>query len=284
MKFRFEKIAVVLLSAVAIVGCFPDDITDNGLSSANLDASFTIVPDNTSPNKFTLKATSTDYIVSKWDLGDGSPAYLGKMDEKIFVPDAGSYTITHYAVGKGGEMKSATQPLNVTTPDPNSGNIVLGGKFETSADIAKWTVLTISSSGTAWTFTGGKATVKGGGWNQQGIYQAINVVKDKTYKIDLIASSTSGCSNTWFEVYCSTTAPTQNSDYNADGMKRSINTWDGCGTTAFSGKISNIGCKADNNKGLFTAPVTGVMYLVIKSGGEDLKDGISIDNVEVRGQ
>ena len=124
----------------------------------------------------------------------------------------------------------------------------------------------------------------GGGWNQQGIYQTINVLKDKTYKIDLVAASTTGMSNTWFEVYCSTTAPTQGSDYNAGGILRNINTWDGCGTSAFSGKISVVGCNVDKNKGTFTPTADGVMYLVIKGGGEDLKGGISIDNIEVRAQ
>lgn len=281
MKHIWTKLIALALISINL-GCFPEDVEKgNGLKDSSLDASFTIEAGDT-PNKFTLKATSTSHLMSKWDLGDGAPAFIGNLEQSIFVPDAGTYTVTHFAVGKGGVSVSATQQLVVASSDPNSGNIVQGGKLETAEDINKWTVLTISASGTSWAFSGGKATVTGGGWNQQGIYQAINVIKDKTYKIDLVASSTTGVRNTWFEVFSSTTAPVQNSDYSAGGIKRSINTWAGCGGSAFSGKISSIGC--GSNTGTFTATADGIMYLVIKCGGEDLKGGIAVDNIEVRGQ
>jgi len=281
MKARI--LATLCLSAVlTLTGCLPEDVgLGNGLSDTSLDASFTIVPDANSPNRFTLKASNTDYIMSKWELGDGSPAFIGKMEQEVFLPDAGTYTITHYAVGKGGFMATASQELTVETSDPNAGNIVLGGRLDSDEDIAQWTILQISPSGTSWTFADGKATVTGGGWNQQGFYQAIEVIKDKTYTIDMVVSSTSGVVNTWFEVFCSTTPPVQDNDYSADGIKRSVNTWAGCGTEPFAGKISVVGC--GDNTGTFTAPVDGTMYLVIKCGGEDLKDGISVDNIEVRG-
>jgi hypothetical protein len=276
--------AAMILPFIVISGCFPDEFDDNGLVDTDLDASFVVVPDGSSPNYFTLKANANNYIMSKWELGDGAPAFVGDQEQLIFLPDAGTYDITHYAVGKGGYSESANTSLTVTLSDPNSGNIVVGGKFETADDISKWTVLNISASGTAWAFNSGKATVTGGGWNQQGFYQAINVIKDKTYKIDLVASSTTGVSNTWFEVFCSTTAPVQNNDYSAGGILRNINTWDGCGLSSFRGKISSVGCNADKNKGTFTAEATGTMYLVIKCGGENLNAGISVDNIEVRAQ
>lgn len=284
MKNIIKKASAVLLCAVTIMGCFPEDVGDgNGFNNSSLDASFTIVPDGTSPNRFTLVATSTDYIMSKWDLSDGAGAFIGDMEQEIFLPDAGTYTITHYAVGKGGEMESESTELVVEVSDPNSGNIVLGGKLDSEEDISNWTILTISASGTSWAFADGKAKVTGGGWNQQGFYQAINVIAGKTYSIDMVCSSTSGVSNTWFEVFCSTTAPVQNNDYSAGGIKRAINTWAGCGTSPFTGKISVVGC-SDGNSGTFTAAADGIMYLVVKCGGEDLKDGISVDNIEVRGQ
>lgn len=285
MKNKLKKVSAILLCAITMSGCFPEDIGNgNGLMETSLDASFTVIPDDSSPNKFILKANATNYIMSKWDLGDGAPAFIGTMEQPIFLPDAGSYTITHYAVGKGGYMQSASSQLTIELSDPNSGNIVIGGKLDTPDDVSNWTVLNISASGTAWAFSNGKATVTGGGWNQQGFYQAINVIEGKTYKIDMVCSSTSGVSNTWFEVFCSTTAPVQNSDYSADGARRNINTWDGCGTSAFSGKISSVGCNDSKNGGTFTATTTGIMYLVIKCGGENLNDGISVDNIEVRGQ
>jgi hypothetical protein len=283
-KMKILIKTAMMLSVVLVSGCMPDDITDNGLYESNLDATFTVIPDESSPNYFTLSSNANNYITSRWDLGDGAPAFTGDQQQRVFLPDAGTYTITHMAVGKGGATKTETGSLTVTTSDPNSGNIVVGGKLDTPDDISKWTVLNISASGAAWTFAGGKATVTGSGYNQQGFYQTINVIKNKTYKIELIASSTTGVFNTWFEVYCSTTAPTQNNDYSAGGALRNINTWDGCGSSPFSGKISVVGCNASKNTGTFTPTADGVMYLVIKGGGEDLKGGISIDNIEVRAQ
>ncbi|HLT72977.1 MAG TPA: hypothetical protein VKZ75_10010 [Cyclobacteriaceae bacterium] len=279
-----DILSIVCFSmTMMLTGCFPEDVgIGNGLSDASMDAAFTIVPDDESPNRFVLKATNTEYIMSKWELGDGSPAFIGNMEQHIFLPDAGTYTITHHAVGKGGTAVSASQDLTVETSDPNSGNLVLGGKLDTEEDIAQWTVLTISSSGASWSFEDGVATITASGYNQQGIYQAINVIKDKTYTIDMVCSSTSGLTDTWFEVFASPVAPVQGNDYSEGGAKRSINTWAGCGIDPFAGKISIIGC--GDNTGTFTATADGVMYIVIKSGGGDLKDGVTIDNIEVRGQ
>lgn len=269
---------------IFLTGCFPDDGSDNGLVDESLDASFTIVPDPASPNRFVLKANATNFIMSKWELGDGSPAFTGNSEQRVFLPDAGTYSIKHYAIGKGGSQASQTESLTVTVSDPNSGNIVQGGKLDAEEDIEKWTVLSISASGAAWTFADGRATIAGGDWNQQGLYQAIQVVKDKTYSIDMTCSSTSGVTDTWFEVFCSTTAPVQGNDYSAGGALRNINTWDGCGGSPFNGRISVIGCNAEKNGGTFTATQDGIMYLVIKCGGASLNSGISIDNIEVRGQ
>jgi len=280
-KHIWTRLGVIAMITL-LSGCFPDEFANNGLQETDLDPSFTISPVDGSPNRFILSANATNYIATQWDLGDGA-VYTGQSTEEVFLPDAGDYTITHYAIGRGGYKESASLPLNVATSDPNSGNIVVGGKLDTPDDIASWTVLTISASGTAWSFAGGKATVTGGGWNQQGFYQAINVIKDKTYKIEMLCASTTGVSNTWFEVYCSPVEPVQNNDYSGT-VYRNINTWDGCALTPFSGKISAVGCNDDKNGGTFTATESGVLYLVIKCGGEDLKGGISVDNIEVRAQ
>ena len=98
----------------------------------------------------------------------------------------------------------------------------------------------------------------------------------------MVCSSTSGLTETWFEVFASPVAPVQGNDYSEGGAKRSINTWAGCGIDPFAGKISSIGC--GDNTGVFTPTEDGVMYIVIKSGGGDLKDGVAVDNIEVRGQ
>lgn len=292
MNFKFRTITYMLImlgviSMITVIGCQPEDSFDNnGLTATDIDASFTVTPVEGVMNHYILKAQTNDVISSKWNLGEGD--YLGKMTEEIFLPDAGNYTITHTAIGRGGATNSASQELLVEQSDPNAGNIVLGGKFETPDDISHWTVLNISASGTEWIFENGKATVKGGGWNQKAIYQPIEVIGGKTYKINMSVSSTSGVSNTWFEVFASTTPPVEGSDYSAGGKLITLNTWAGCGSTPFSGKLSDVGCdlnalKYPGEPGKFVAEATGTIYLVIKCGGENLKDGIAVDNVEMRG-
>lgn len=293
IKIRITTFAVIMLSFIGmmiVTSCQPEDsFKNNGLVSSDLDASFTITPVSGVTNRYTLEAQSADGVLTNWwDSGDGSGKFRGKVNEEIFLPDAGIYTVTHTVVGIGGTTYTSTQELTVEESDPNAGNIVKGGKFDTAEDIANWTVVNISASGTEWTFANGKATVQGGGWNQKGIYQAIDVIGGKTYKIDMLVSSTSGVSNTWFEVFASPTKPVDGSDYSAGGKLITINTWAGCGSEPFSGKLSIVGCDLGaitypNEPGKFIAENTGTIYLVIKCGGEDLKDGIVVDNVEMRG-
>lgn len=276
-----------LASAVLIMAtassCRPDEGTDNGLSAANLNADFAV--SQTSANHYSLSASATNYMLSRWDLGDGAGSYNGKMVENVFLPDEGTYTVTHYAVGAGGSAATATKTIVVPTSDPNSGNLVSGGKFANSSDWSKWTVNN-TGAGAQWTFSSGKATLTAKGNAGQGIYQPINVIAGKKYNIDMVASSTSGCVDTWFEVYVGYNMPVQGSDYNGDGtVYRSINTWDGSGKSAFGpAKISVIGAVNDKkNIGTFTASKTGTVYLGIRGGGGDMKDGIAITNVEFRG-
>lgn len=275
-------ISIGLFGIIVLAGC-SSDITDNGLATKDqLSANFTITPVASSPNKFTVNASSENYILSQWDLDDGAGFVNGSTKFDLFLPDAGTYTIKHNAVGIGGVIgATSSQTIVVSTSDPNSGNLIVGGKFATVADIAKWTIT--NPTGTPWTFTGGKATLKATGWAGNGIYQAVNVVAGKSYKINMVASSTSGCIDTWFEVYCGYGAPVAGTDYSEGGKLYSISTWDGSGSTAFNGKISTIGTVAADNTGIFKATQTGTAYLVIRGGGNNMKDGISITNIEFRG-
>ena len=276
------SVGIGLLAIIFLTGC-SSDLTNNGLETKDkLSADFTIATVASSPNKFVVNANSENYILSQWDLDDGAGFVNGSTKFDLFLPDAGTYTIKHNAVGIGGVIgATASKTIVVATSDPNSGNLIVGGKFATSDDIAKWTVT--SSNGAPWTFTGGKATLKATGWAGNGIYQAINVVAGKNYKINMVASSTSGCIDTWFEVYCGYGAPVAGTDYSEGGKLYSISTWDGSGLTSFNGKISTIGTVAADNTGIFKATQTGKVYLVIRGGGNDMKDGISITNIEFRG-
>lgn len=283
MRLKFIKhtnklIMLGVLGMVILAGCQPEDsFENNGLTDPNLDASFSIAPVNGVMNRYVLEALNSNYISSKWDVGEGP--YQGKSREEIFLPDAGTYTITHIAVGRGGDSKSTSQELVVEASDPNAGNLVVGGKFETDEDIAQWTILNISASGAAWTFDSGSASITASGWNQQGIFQAIEVQGGKNYAVDMSVQG-EGSTNTWFEVYVSTTPPVQFSDYSADGTRIGLNTWAGCGGAPFSGKLSQLSCSGSGNVVSFDEDTT--VYLVIKCGGENV-GSITIDNVELRG-
>lgn len=279
-----KKKGILLLCAVAAIvnftSCQPEDsFADNGLTPTTVDASFTVTPVEGKMNTYRLVAQPKGVLRSLWDTGSGLIA--GKMDYEISFPDAGTYTVSHTAIGAGGATASATQNIVVATTDPEKGNILKGGKLTNSDDWSKWTVTKPSSSASI-TFGSGSATLTASGWAGNGIYQAINVVAGKKYVIDMHTSSTTGCIDTWFEVYCGYTEPVTSADYTEGGKLRALSTWDGCAKAAFSGKISVVGCKAENNLGIFTATKTGTAYLVIRGGGADMKAGIKIQDIEMR--
>jgi hypothetical protein len=291
MKTTIKKWCSIFFIASILIGaegCQPEETdSGNGLSDPNVDATFTVSPDPTSANKFILVGNSENVLQSSW-IVDGIPyeGLLG-LPKNIFLPDAGTYTVTYNVIGRGGITNSSSQQIVVATSDPIAGNLVVDGKFTTPANQDAWEVLNISASGTSWAFNigsssaAGSATLSGGGWNQQGIYQAIQVEAGRQYKLDMQVSGTAAV-NTWFEVYVSPTAPVQGSDYSADGRRMGLSTWDGCATGTYNGLLSEVGCVGSGN--ILEFPNSGTVYLVIKGGGENLgANGITITNVEFRG-
>lgn len=281
MKNNFKHILIsgLILGSLA-VSCTPDRIDGdgNGLApTTEVNADFTIV--ETSSNHYNLKFSGTNYIFSRWKIGD-DPYFSGKSEENIFIPDAGQYVIEHQAIGQGGLIAgSSKQTITVSKTDPKAGNLVKGGKFANADDWAKWTNNSPGSKA-VWTFTAGQATLNSSG-DGAGIYQAIDVVAGTEYNIDMIAKSTTGAENTWFEVYVGYDKPTLGQDYNGDGTQyRAINTWAGSGKNPFEGKISVVG--EVDKAGVFKATKTGTVYLGIRGGG-NMKGGISITAVEFRG-
>ncbi len=285
MKLSYTKgkaslLCLALVAASAIISCTPDETgSGNGLTADSVDASFTVTPVEGSPNSFTVKSSGSGVISNRWDSGTGSVA--GSDSEVLFLPDADTYTITHTASGRGGTTATATQTIVVPTSDPVAGNLARGGKLNSAEDVAEWTVLNISSSNCAVVFDNNMATFTASGYNQKAIYQAIQVEANKKYKINMTLS-TQGVNTTWTEVYCSTTAPVQGSDYSAGGKRLSLNTWTGCGLSAYTGPFTGISCDAPAGSNIVTFPESGTVYLVIKSGG-DQNTGVSIDNIEFRG-
>lgn len=126
----------------------------------------------------------------------------------------------------------------------------------------------------------GVIAATGGSWGHAGVYQAVEVRANRDYKIDMRVKG-SGASDSWFEVYVSKTAPTQGSDYSADGKRISLNTWSGCGGSIFDGLLSKIGCDGSGN--VVSFPTAGTVYIVVKSGGGNLgTTGITMSNVDFR--
>ena len=283
LKYIIKYLPLVLIGLV-FTSCQPDELGEgNGLIADNLDADFTINEVSDANNTYSLNANNS-YISSSWDLGKGAGFISGSDAEEVFFPDAGTYTVQHKVTGIGGASAVSSQTINVATSDPIAGNIVKGGKFENANDHNEWTILNISASGANWTFNDGSATIVAGGWNQQAIYQPIEVIANKKYTIDMVVSG-DGNNETWFEVFASTTAPTQGNDYTSN-VVMGLNTWGGCGTGSFNGILSSVGCVdnsySNSRSNEVTFDTSGTIYLVIKCGGNQTP-GITISNVEMRG-
>ena len=281
-----NKSLLIGSAAFFLAACSPDSVEEgNGLTQPAVDAKFTIT--KTSENHYHLKRVNDNnigFINSQWNI-DGDGFTNGKNEIDIFLPDAGTYVIQHSAVGIGGQSGGMTsQTIVVPTSDPVAGNIIQGGRFDTPSEVAKWTIFPISPTKAQWVFTSlnnnGFANLVASESNQQAFYQAVDVVEGQKYSIDMVASSDTALEDTWFEVYMVNSLPAPGNDISGT-VYRNINTWDGCGKTAFGGKVSAIGCNAGKNAGIYTATATGTVYLVIKGGGKKI-NGLKIDKVEVR--
>lgn len=290
MKTKLYAAITVIGLLFSATGCTPDDDNaGNGIEPGQMDASFTITPKDGSANRFILTASSNEGTLAHfWNTGTGDAS--GSASHEIFLPDAGTYEITHTSAGIGGATVSTTQTLNVLTSDPNAGNIILGGKFETADDIAKWTTYTVNGEGNAnWTFANGVATTTTtAAWAQKGLYQAIQVQAGKTYRFDMKVKGQGGFNNAFFELYADYATPVPNTDYTAGGKVLQINTWAGCGMNPFEGQLFNLSCggSSDTSQGLKTFANSGTVYVVMRGGTEFATPGnpysVTIDNVEVR--
>lgn len=276
-------LAGCMASVILLAGCTPDEVKGgNPLTQADLDASFSLVQDASGNNINVTGATDNDIQYHTWrwynpiDPSEDSGEIKGNNVKTYFFPDAGTYKIQHRVVGRtGGTNSVSEQTVTVATPDPVAGNLILNGKFTEGQ--GAWQILNISASGAAWTFEDGQATITVSGSNQQGIFQPVEVVAGQPYKVDMKVSG-SGSTDTWFEVYVSPTAPTQGSDYSADGIRLQLNTWAGCATSTFSGMLTQVGCGGSGNPITFSQ--SGTVYVLIKSGGAS--STIHVDNVEFR--
>jgi hypothetical protein len=283
-KYTLRKIgSVLLMAAVATMytACQPEDFYgDNGLSSPDLAATFTITPVEGETNTYMLE-TENKAVAFFWNKGNGR-LVAGGDRAKIVLPDAGTYTVGLQTVGKGGTLATTSQELVVETSDPVAGNLVVGGRMD---DPDAWTVLKINNDdNVTFNFVNDAMNVSGGNWGHRAIWQPIEVVAGRKYKLDMFVEG-SGATDVWFEVYLGTQEPPASGDYSSDGIKMGLNTWTGCGNTSFSGLLSSVGCVGSlNDVNEITFDQSGTIYLLIKSGGGNLgTTGITFDDVEFRG-
>jgi PKD repeat protein len=285
MNFLKTSLFLALSGAVILMNsCRPDSLKDVSASGIPPVAAFTMTQVAASPNKYLVVAQTDGVLAVKWDRGDGNGAAFGKTTDTLFFPDAGTYTVTLTAIGKGGLTSTATKQLVIATSDPNSGNLVQGGKFN-PGDETKWTTLNISNPYTAFNIVNGKMVATGGSYGHAGIYQAITVQANKNYKFSMLVSG-NGATDTWFEVYMGTTVPVAGSDYSSGGIRLGLNTWTGCGNSPFNGNLTAIACTGSlvGQNGVVRFTQSGTIYLLIKSGGSNLgSGGIAMDNIELRG-
>ena len=269
--------AIFAMAISAMTACTPEEITkDNGLTDEHVDASFTISPVAGKLNTYALRSNTNGVIGIKWDKGDGSGFATGKLVDTIVYDDAGTYTLTAEAVGRGGAKGTSSKQVTVATSIPIEGNLLSGAKMD-PGDEAFWLPISYTS-GVTFSIVNGKMVAIGGSFGHAGIYQAVQLEAGKKYKIDMNVSG-SGATDTWFEVYLGTAAPGAG-DYNSGGNRMGLNTWTGCGATAFNGKLSSLSCVGSG--GVVTAPATGTAYLVIRTGGGNLgTTGITMDNISL---
>ncbi|WP_449398286.1 hypothetical protein [Chryseobacterium wanjuense] len=239
MITKYINKGLLLGSAIFfLASCTPDTVDGdgNGLSQDPVDGSFKVA--KIAENRYRLTTNANNYITTKWNIDDEG-FNIGKNIQDIFLPDKGTYIIEHQAIGKGGVVAgTGTETITVPADDPVAGNIIQGGRFDSPEDVAKWSIHTISPSGAQWILGNGTgvATIVASNGSQQAIYQAVNVVAGQKYAIDMVASSNTALEDTWFEVYMLNSMPVSGQDVSGT-VYRNINTWDGCGKSAFKGEF-----------------------------------------------
>lgn len=276
---------LLLTLVIGLVSCTQETYdAPTPVTADMLDASFTVVADTA--NIFHISANSLENIIfHEWDLDNSLGYSPGSETIDIVYEYAGEYLVKHRVAGAGGVISVDSTIVIVEkslVEEPTAPNIVEGGSFESAEDIALWTLGGTGSLDGVWTFENNKATLTAADWAGRGIFQAVEVVAGMSYQIDMMVSSSSGCTDTWFEVYCGYTDPaTVAEDYSEGGKLLEISTWAGTGTAAFAQKFTTVVPDSEPN-GVFTATATGTAYLVIRGGGADMKDGISVSQVEMR--
>lgn len=257
-----------------IISCSKDDIipapTADFTSEADADDPLTITFTNTS-----LLATSYE-----WDFGDGSAVSTDENPTHTYA-EGGDYTVTLTAKSEGG---TSTKTLDLTLIAAEI-DLIEGGDM---SDPEAWTIEGAGATATTTEFADGKLLFSNGVNSQTNIkvYQTVEVEAGKTYIFSANIKG-AGATNSWVEILFGKEAPVADTDYN-NGMYTGLNTWDGCGTSAFDTNLATLGCKngaaGTGKNGEVTFAESGTIYVVIKAGsweGTLGTGGVELDDVKL---
>ncbi len=173
--------------------------------------------------------------------------------------------------------------------EAEGADLIDGGDME---DESKWNIFGAGIALTTTEFADGALKLNNGTGTAQTnviIWQAVDVQAGK-YRFSADVKG-SGAANSWLEVYFGSSAPVDGSDY-SENLYTGLNTWDGCGASAFDGNLSVLGCKliegapapGNGKNGEITFDSAGTIYVVFKVGSWDGslgEQGITIDNIRL---
>ncbi|GGB16345.1 hypothetical protein GCM10011511_45190 [Puia dinghuensis] len=226
-------------------------------------ASFTVAPVSGAVNLFAATASTSGVFSWFWDPGDGSQRTQGTANDTLYYAKAGNYRVTLLVLGQGG-YDTVSQIVQVAANDPGI-NILQDTTFTSNT---AWTKLNTGAPVTTTTLNAPGLNLSNppnSGFTNSGVYQPVAVIAGKPYTFHANVQG-AGATNTWVEVYIGWTQPTQGKDY-TDTKLWSLNTWSGCGKSAFSGNIDSLSCSGSGPKsGQITFAQSGTVYLVIKAG------------------
>jgi hypothetical protein len=281
MKSLYKPLLTLAVGAMVLFGCKKEsnDSYEVYAPVDSLAATFTVTPVPGNDTKFVITNTTPgEFVGTRWDIGKGSGAQMGKTSDTVFYPLAGTYTIKMQALDKRGKLYNAT-PVSVTTTknDPAYDNLIKGGKMN-AGDDQYWGRYDATANKIVWTlannaYTATTVTKPVTAQVNGGAYQAVNVVANKTYRFKMDVSY-GPPQDAWLELYFGTAVPADGKDY-ADNKKLGLITWGAW--TAFSGTKT-----VD-----MTFGASGTIYVVIKMGcnapsGHFSTQGIGITNVDFR--
>jgi PKD repeat protein len=275
-RMNTTRIINTILS-ILLTGMMGTSCSDDSVGPSMIEAAFSFTVNNPLKVSFTNEsAKATRY---GWNFGDGtSSSEENPMHEYLA---GGTYKVTLIAKSSTG---SKIIIHDVTVEGVPEVNLLQGSDMSNAAD---WNLYSAGATLTTAEFADGKLKFSNGAGPAQTnilLWQAVEVEADVEYRFSADVKG-SGATNSWAELLFGTVQPANGSDY-SNGLYTGINTWDGCGTSAFEGNFATISCKAPSNGkgGVVSFANSGTIYVVLKVGSWDGSwgaSGITFDNIKL---